>query len=120
MRILIVEDEPAGRTLLTLMLEGEHEVLAVASVDEAERQLTTGTWQLLITDYKMPGKSGVDLIENQIIRGSAVPIILMTGQGSKDSGLKQVRNKVRKFLTKPFSRDDLMTAIAEVATIPAG
>ena len=114
MKLLIVEDEPAGRTLLELMLEGMHQVLAVGSVEEAQRELAAGQWDLLLTDYKLPGKSGLDLIHSLEREGSTMPIIMMTGQGSKDAALDSIKTRVRTLLTKPFTRDDLLAALADI------
>ena len=114
MKILVVEDEPAGRKLIALMLQGEHEVFAVAGVDEAVSQLADGKWDVLLTDYKMPGRTGGDLIESLAAGTCTMPIIMMTGQSSHDAGLTAIRNKANKFLIKPFSRTDLIAAIAEV------
>ena len=118
MKVLIVEDEPAGRMLLQLMLEEKHQVLAVSTVEEAQRELAAGRWDLLLTDYKLPGKSGLDLIQSLEKEGSSLPIIMMTGQGSKDDGLNSIKTRVRALLTKPFTREDLLAALAAVEQKP--
>jgi len=116
MKILVAEDETAARKLIAAMLSREHEVLAVESADEAALHLATGQWELLVTDYKMPGKTGIELIEDLVASGSMVPVILMTGQTSKDKNVERVKEKVHRVLSKPFSRVQLNQAIAELTS----
>jgi len=120
MKILVAEDERAGRKLITFMLSGDHEVLAVESADEAAYQLDNGKWDLLLTDYKMPGKSGIELIESLLSSGSTIPVILMTGQTSKDQTVEVFRDKVHKVLSKPFTKEELAAAIADVQPAVSG
>ena len=120
MKILIVDDERAMRKLLSMMLAPNHDVLAVGGVDEALQELTTGQWDILLTDYKMPGKSGLELIEHLMAEGSTLPVILITGQGSRDDNITRVRTRVHKILAKPFSHEVLLAAITELAPASAG
>ena len=114
MKILIVEDELMGRELLQTMLQPDHETIAVGGVEQALDALEENTCDLILTDYKMPGKSGLELINSLREKGSSLPIILMTGQSSKDVNLEEVKNKVEFILTKPFTRKDLKAAILQV------
>src|SRR2546421_9365037 len=62
MRILLVEDHPESRRALQRLIERRgHEVLAVASAEEAEAHLAKEFFPFLILDWMLPGKSGVDL-----------------------------------------------------------
>jgi len=111
MKILIVEDEAGGRKLLEMMLGRDHDVTAVENVDMALEHLQVNHWDLILTDYKMPGKTGVELIQSLHSSGSTIPIILMTGQSSKDDGVDQVKAMVHKVLPKPFSRKELAAVV---------
>ena len=112
MKVLIVEDEASGRKLVEMMLARDHQVKAVESVDAALQRIQAEPWDLIVTDYKMPGKTGVELITTLQSDGSNIPIILMTGQSSKDEGVDKVKPYVFKVLSKPFSRQDLISAVA--------
>ena len=114
MKVLVVEDEASGRKLVEMMLIREHQVKAVESVDLALESLRTEAWDLIVTDYKMPGKTGLELVNLLQSGGSTIPIILMTGQSSRDEGVELIKPLVHKVLSKPFSRQDLISAVASV------
>ncbi len=120
MKILVVEDDPSVRKMVSMMLADEHDALAVEGVDEAVRQLSIGHWDVILTDYKMPGKTGIDLIECLLASGSTVPVILMTGQTSRDEDIHLVKAKVHTVLSKPFSQQSLLSTIDELVSPPAG
>ena len=116
MKILIVDDEPSIRKLLIMMLQDDFEVKAVDSVESALNELRSQHWDLLITDYKMPGKSGVDLVNTLVDEQSHIPVIVITGQGSRDSIVETVQGRVAQVLAKPFDIVQLHSVIHSVVS----
>jgi two-component system, NtrC family, response regulator HupR/HoxA len=87
-RVLIVDDEPAALTSLEALLEEEFEVISAGGAEEATRALLAGRIDVVVTDYQMPGRSGLELLE-WVGRLSPAPAgILLTGQG----GLPEVKS----------------------------
>ncbi|MDH4247768.1 MAG: response regulator [Deltaproteobacteria bacterium] len=111
LKILVVDDESSIRKLMLLLLADDYDVVAVDAADVALEKLETEHWDLVITDYKMPRKTGIDLVVNLRSQGSRIPVIIMTGQGSQDSQIKSVKDTVATVLSKPFSRESLVAAI---------
>ncbi len=82
-RILVVDDDPAARLSLQAILEELYEVAVAASVDEAERILAEQHILVLVTDYEMPERSGMDLIFLVLEKYPLIVPILFTGYVAK-------------------------------------
>ena len=67
----------------------------------------------LILDVKMPGLSGLELQERLLLRGSAIPIVFITGHGDIPMSVKAIKTGAIDFLTKPFDDTDLLKAVEE-------
>lgn len=114
MRILIVEDEEFSRRMLQGQLAGlGHEVVAVASGDEAWSLLQGEDFPLVITDWMMPGIDGLDLV--RLIRSrenaSYVYVIVLTAKSEQSDVIEGILEGADDFLTKPYDRDELNVRI---------
>jgi len=114
--ILIAEDEPAMRAALTdsLRLMG-HAVIATASGEEAlaclEGQPLQARPRVILTDVKMPGISGLELLHELQRRGHAIPLILMSGVGTIETAVEAMKLGAGDFLVKPFTQEALEAAL---------
>ena len=98
MKILLVEDHADSRRNLQRLIERRgHEVVAVASAEEAEGVLTTQRFPFLILDWMLPGKSGVDLCRELRAqdRGDEMFILLVTARADTDD-LQQAQPPCRR------------------------
>ena len=108
-RVLIVEDDSAARTTLQAIVSEFYEVEVVEDAEQAERALMRSDIQVLITDYEMPGRSGVDLITMVFERYPMIVPILLTGHTTKREVRQADKDRnVFAVLAKPFAviRDD--------------
>lgn len=118
-RVLVVDDEPAIRTVVRQALEAEgYEVLVASSGDDAWRHIQSQVAppDLVLSDVTMAGVSGIELVEKLIDAGSGIPVVLMSGledRGSVDSAVTQ---RVRGFLVKPLSAPTLLLAVHDALT----
>jgi DNA-binding NtrC family response regulator len=111
--VLIVDDEPAQRQLITASLDKEYTVVAAASVAEAEQLLAARSFDLVITDERMPEKSGIELIRWVRERFPEVPIIVLTAFGSIATAVEAVKLGAQEYLTKPLkSPEELRLVVA--------
>lgn len=105
MRILLVEDHLSSRTQLKGVLERRgHEVTAVASAEEAERELSSQTFPFLILDWMLPGKSGIDLcrdVRSNTPNDSAF-ILLVTARSDTHDLEQALAAGANDYLTKPL------------------
>jgi two-component system response regulator PilR (NtrC family) len=111
-RLLVVDDEPSMREFLEIMLSQDgYEVITSASGEEGFKIYRKETPDLVLTDVKMPGMSGLDLIREIHSLDPAVPIIAITAYASADDALRAVREGAYDYLSKPFQIEDLRIII---------
>ena len=107
--ILIVDDEKGQRDILNLILKREnYDVVDVPGVREALEQLEKREFDLIMTDLKMQGQSGLDLLEKVLADDPQQCIIMMTAHGSVDSAVEAMRKGAFDYLEKPLERDNLV------------
>ena len=103
-RILVVDDEAGIRSFLSAALEGEgHEVSEAADVAGALEQIGRGSFPLVITDLRMPGADGMDLVRRLRSEQPEVQVIVITAHGSVDAAVEAMKLGAFDFLQKPLS-----------------
>lgn len=111
-RLLVVDDEPSMREFLEIMLTQDgYEVIAAASGEQGIDLFKRVDPALVLTDVKMPGMSGLDLIKHIRRLNSAVPVIVITAFASAEDALRAVREGAYDYISKPFQLDDLRIII---------
>lgn len=106
--ILVVDDETQQRhTLADILKQWGHQVSQAASVEEALSLLDGQAVDLILSDIRMPGSSGVDLLVASKKLRPDVAVILMTAYGTIDTAVKAMRQGASDFLTKPIDLDQL-------------
>lgn len=116
--ILIADDELGIRTALSFLLEEEgYEVKTVKDGDEALAAVRGEHYDLVISDMRMPGVNGLQLLE-EIAKVPGKPeIIIMTAYGSIETAIQALKNGARDFLLKPFSNDLLKMTVRRALKI---
>ena len=114
--ILVVDDEPAMRLLVTSILKCEgHEVTAAANGEEALQLIDRHHYHLVITDLKMPGMSGVALLERVKQDDPETAVILLTAFGTVEGAVEAMRKGAVHYLLKPLANpDELRLAVRRV------
>ncbi|MGD1994158.1 MAG: ATP-binding protein [Anaerolineae bacterium] len=117
-RVLIVEDSDHIRDVLrTLVLEPRgYEVLSAARGDEGLRMALEEQPDLVILDERMPGMTGVELLEALQEQSVDIPVIFTTLHGSEDLVVKVFRLGVRDYIIKPFEAHEMERAVERVLT----
>jgi two-component system, NtrC family, response regulator len=115
--ILIVEDEELMRTILRQLLEGAgYAVFSADSAESAMEIFASNEISVTLTDIKMSGRDGLELLDEiKSIDDSAV-VIVMTAYSSVDSAIAALRKGAYDYVTKPFVNDDLLKTIGNAAT----
>ncbi|MFZ4764776.1 MAG: sigma-54-dependent transcriptional regulator [Roseimicrobium sp.] len=105
--VLIVDDEKHTREGLRLSLEEEFDVYVAGSISEAMEVLKGDPVEVLLTDLRLDGESGMDLIE-AALKLPAPPIcIMMTAYGSVDTAVDAMKRGAYDFVTKPLNLDEV-------------
>lgn len=112
-KILIVDDEEANLRALERIFRGDYSVLTVRSGDEALAILAHHDIALLISDQRMPGMTGIELLERTVQLRPQMARILLTGYTDVSTLIEAVNcGHVYKFVTKPWSNDDLCVTVS--------
>ena len=111
--ILVVDDDQAVRESLQYILEEEgHQVVTAASGLEGLKELETTPFDLFLTDMKMPGMTGIDLLRAASDRQPGLLGIVLTGYGSVDTAVEAMKAGAHDYITKPFQVDDLLITVS--------
>jgi len=107
--ILVVDDDAVFRASFARMLRRRgFEVVAVGSVREALEVVDEAKPERAVIDLKMPGGSGLELVET--LQGRPCEVVVLTGYGSIATALEAVRLGAKHYLTKPADCDDVLAA----------
>jgi len=113
--ILVVEDEQAQRKLIVEILErAGHELRAAGDVDQALDAVSDEVPDLILCDWRMPGRDGGELLKEVRRRGLGCGFIVMTAYGSIAHAVEAIRLGADDYLGKPFERDALLLAVHRV------
>jgi DNA-binding NtrC family response regulator len=111
--ILVIEDEEKQRRIVGLHLaSASHEVKAVGTAEEGLK--LAGDADLILTDLKLPGMDGLELLEKLKAQNSHTPVIVMSAFGTVENAVEAMKRGAVDFLPKPFSLDHL-TVVVEKA-----
>jgi len=111
-RILIVDDETVIRDGLKRVLEGQSFVVETCSSGfSAIELLQQREFDLIITDLKMPGMSGIEVLKSVKTLQPHIPVILITGFASIDTAVEAIKNGASDYITKPFAPDILLEKV---------
>ena len=118
-RILIVDDELLIRDLLYDHFSSKN--YQIATADSAEKAIEileeNEDFEVVLTDIKMPGMDGMELVELIRKSDSELPVIVMTGFPSMDSAIDALRKRVYDYVIKPFNINHLVEAKRSVTTL---
>jgi two-component system response regulator HydG len=115
-KILLVDDETAILDTLSILFRGEGWEVAVAdSGPKALAALEDEKPDLVLTDIRMPGASGLEVLAEAREIDSEIPVILMTAQASLQSAVRAVNEGAYYYLQKPFANDELLAICRRAA-----
>lgn len=110
--VLIVDDEPRLRELLSRAVARMGcDVAAVESAEDAASELHKRRFNVVLLDLNLPGKSGIDFMDDLNRQWPDVQVIIVTGFGELSSAQKAVRHGLADYVTKPFDLGDIERAL---------
>ena len=109
--ILIVEDEPIIRSALRRLLErNSYQVSEAGSVQEAQERYNIQSFDLIISDLRLPGAPGTEMIK----LAEPKPVLIMTSYASLRSAVDSMRLGAIDYIAKPFDHDEMLQTIARI------
>jgi len=127
-KVLVVDDDPAVRKSIDRVLTGKgYAVITAENGEEALRKLNEEKYDLVYTDIRMPGMSGLEVAEQVKARKPWTPVVIITGYGTDAAQARAKAAGVSSFVHKPLSpemiedsaRDALAAPVTQVLALPA-
>src|SRR5512139_373624 len=113
-RILFIDDDPAGREVALFNLrKAGYEVAAAPDGSEGLKAFAASPFDLVITDLKMPGVSGMEVLRSVRGRAPDVPVLVITAFGNVETAVAAMKEGAYDFIGKPFHRDQLLLAVSK-------
>jgi diguanylate cyclase (GGDEF)-like protein len=114
--LLVVDDEPYILTTLSALLANDFDVCTASTPEEAMQWFSRRTIDLILTDQKMPRKSGVQLLEWVRVHSPKTIRLLMTGFGELEDAVEAInRGQVYRYLFKPWRADQLLEVLRDAS-----
>ena len=118
MKILLVDDEQAILETLQILFRGEgYEVTVADSGPKALAALEDEKPDLVLTDVRMPGAGGLEVLSAARLIDPEMPVILMTAQASLQTAVRAVNEGAYYYLQKPFANDELLAICRRAAEV---
>lgn len=112
-KILIVDDEPANLRALERLFRDDYEVITAGSGADALELLGQHDIALLISDQRMPGMTGIDLLKNTVPLRPRMVRLILTGYTDVDALVEAINcGQVYKYVSKPWKNDELRLTVA--------
>jgi DNA-binding NtrC family response regulator len=111
--VLVVDDErDSAEVLCDLLVSRQNDAVAVDRGDAALQKLDEGDFDVVITDVRMDGMSGIELCQKVRASHPDVPVMVITGQADVETAVAALRAGAWDFVTKPLNADHVMAAVA--------
>jgi two-component system OmpR family response regulator len=119
MRILVIEDDPTVGQYVKRGLEEHRWAVDVATDgEEGERRASSEAYDLIVLDMRLPGKSGMEVLQALRARGFQRPVLVLTAQDAVDAKVTTLRAGADDYVTKPFAFEELLARVEALARRP--
>jgi len=118
--VLVVDDDQSFRRVMEYQLhEDGYRVLTAASASAALLQLGLEPIDVVVTDVKMPGEDGLELLGRLKTLEPDLPVVMLTAHGTIGSAVEAMKRGAVDYLTKPFTREQLRVALSKTLDVAA-
>jgi two-component system OmpR family response regulator len=119
MRILVIEDDPTvGQYVKRGLEEHRWAVDLMTDGEEGERRASSEAYDLIVLDMRLPGKSGLDVLQSLRAKGFERPVLVLTAQDAVDAKVATLRAGADDYVTKPFAFEELLARVEALARRP--
>jgi two-component system chemotaxis response regulator CheY len=107
--ILIADDSSTMRTIIarSLLALGSQQIVEASDGAEALEKFAPGRFRLVLTDWNMPKKSGLEVVREIRAQDPSVPIVMVTTESERGRVLEAIQSGVSDYLVKPFTKEAL-------------
>jgi len=115
-RICLIDDDDAARTALERVFAAEgHEVVSYPNGERGLKAALEEDFDCVLTDLRMPGVSGMELIDRLRDELPNLPVVLMTAHGTTDTAIEATRRGAFDYILKPFEMEELLSVVTRAA-----
>lgn len=119
MNVLVIEDDPTvGGFIRRGLEEQQYRVSLVPNGEDGERIASTESFDVVILDMRLPGKSGLDVLQSLRARGFETPVLVLTAQDAVDAKVRTFRAGADDYVTKPFAFEELLARVEALSRRP--
>ncbi|MBC7790130.1 MAG: response regulator transcription factor [Anaerolineae bacterium] len=119
MKILVIEDDPTvGQYVKRGLEEQRYGVDLVADGEEGERRAASEAYDLIVLDMRLPGRSGMQVLQNLRARGFERPVLVLTAQDAVDAKVQTLRAGADDYVTKPFALEEFLARVEALSRRP--
>jgi two-component system, OmpR family, response regulator len=119
MRILVIEDDPTvGQYVKRGLEEHRWAVDLLTDGEEGERRASSEAYDLVILDMRLPGKSGLEVLQSLRAKGFERPVLVLTAQDAVDAKVATLRAGADDYVTKPFAFEELLARVEALSRRP--
>ena len=117
-RVFVVDDEPRMADAIAVALGRDgHDCRTFQRADEALAALERDGADVLVTDRKMPGMDGIELMRQALAVDPGLPVILVTAYADVSSAVSAMREGAFDYVAKPFDNDELRALVARALQV---
>ncbi len=118
LNILLIEDEEINRiTLAKLLTHAGHEVQTAKDGDEGMVLVKEGDWDVVLTDLRLPGVNGMEILKESRRRYPRTPVLMMTAYATVKNAVECLKLGAFNYLTKPFEQSELFHHLEHIEEI---
>jgi two-component system copper resistance phosphate regulon response regulator CusR len=118
-KILVIEDDPTVGQFVKRGLEEQRWGVDLAADGESgERLAASGAYDVVILDMRLPGRTGLEVLNGLRARGIDRPVVVLTAQDAIDAKVTALRAGADDYVTKPFAFEELLARVEAVARRP--
>ncbi len=119
MRVLVVEDDrTVGPYVARGLTEARYTVELEADGKAGLEKASSGTWDLIVLDLRLPGIAGLDVLRTLRDRGNATPVLVLTAQDAVEFKVDALRMGADDYVTKPFAMAELLARVEAIGRRP--
>ncbi|NUQ12965.1 MAG: response regulator transcription factor [Gemmatimonadaceae bacterium] len=119
MNVLVIEDDPTVGGFIRRGLEEQRfRVSLVTNGEEGERVASSESFDVVILDMRLPGKSGLDVLQSLRAKGLETPVLVLTAQDAVDAKVRTFRSGADDYVTKPFAFEELLARVEALSRRP--
>jgi two-component system chemotaxis response regulator CheY len=114
-RVLVADDSSTMRKIIIRSLQavGVSEITEAADGTEAIAKFQPGQFDMVLTDWNMPGKTGLEVVQDIRGRDAKIPIIMVTTEAEKGRVMQAIQAGVSDYLVKPFTAETLREKLSK-------